>query len=260
MIVKSKARRTDSFKQLINYILHDKGREKDVNSFILTKNLKGDDKDGWIRQFEKNEQNRLRSGKNASKVLHEILSFHSADRSQITKQKLIQITEEYLRLRSENGMFLAVPHMSEAHIHIHICGSPIDYLTGKSLRMTRQEFQKLKIDIQKFQYSRFPELTNSLVDHAPSEGRKREPSNFERDKQFVVRILKNVPPDHWSTFEYCFENGLVPYERGGKIVGIEYKGRKYRLVTLGVSLTELGIESQLELDNIPIHGLGFDLR
>ncbi len=68
------------------------------------------------------------------------------------------------------------------HYHIHICASGIEYKTGKSLRLTKPELQKLKKDIQQFQMGRFPELSNSVVQH----GKKL---NFVlTDKEYPIKL------------------------------------------------------------------------
>lgn len=167
MIVKSKSRKTNTFHQLLEYMMDDKGRMNGAPAFVLTQNVKGTTIDSWAAQLESNEQYRLRTAKNSTKVIHEILSFHRDDVPHLTPHILQTITQKYLEMRSINGMFVAIPHLHDAHWHVHICGSPIEYLTGKSLRMSRKEFKALKLGIQQYQFNEFPQLSRSVVNHDP---------------------------------------------------------------------------------------------
>lgn len=151
--------------QLVEYILYDKGRAKGKHAFILTQNLKGNSAKDWIRQLKNNEPPKGRLRKNATRVIHEIISFHVKDSNRITAAILEDIAREYMRFRSPNGIFVAVPHIEDAHLHIHIAGSPWEYRSTKSLRMSHKEFKELKLSIQGYQQTRYPELTHSLVDH-----------------------------------------------------------------------------------------------
>lgn len=147
--------------------MFDKGRMNDGPPFILTQNVKGTEVSEWVKQFEANEQYRLRHAKNATRVVHEILSFHADDTVNLTLPKLQAITQRYMEMRSPQGMFIAIPHIHDAHWHVHICGSPLEYLTGKSIRMSRKDFQSLKQGIQQVQFNEYPELSRSIVDHNP---------------------------------------------------------------------------------------------
>ncbi len=257
MIVKSKARRTSSFKQLIEYMFSDKGRNEGSPDFVITQNVKGETIDGWVSQMEENEGHRIRKAKNDTKVLHEILSFHVNDKSQITTEKLKRITEEYIQMRSPIGMFVAVPHTEDGHVHVHICGSPLEYMSGKSLRMSRKEFQALKAAIQKFQFETYPELTHSIVDH----GRKKEPRMIDArahashmtDLNLLTLWVKDCVRLQQPTeviLAALEEQGCTVYHRSGKDAGVVYNGRKYRLKRIGLDPTS-GIDESLNKSHIP---------
>ena len=48
-------------------------------------------------------------------------------------------------------MYVAVPHFDKDHYHVHICASGVEYRTGKTMRLSKAEMQKMKKNIQKYQ-------------------------------------------------------------------------------------------------------------
>jgi hypothetical protein len=240
MIVKSKARRTNSFKQLVGYLFSDKGRTKTGFDFILTRNIKGENPEEWVSQLEANEQFRIRTGINSTKVLHEIISFHKNDTQNLTTEKLRLITEEYLDMRSPNGMFIAIPHLNDDHLHIHICGSPLEYLTGKNLRMSRREFQTIKQRIQEFQFSKFPELSHSIVKHTngsmENKGIQKMDKSHESIKLELGSLLNSFKGNLNQLRDYLKPHNVEIYFRGGKEAGVVFQGKKYRFKRLGIAL------------------------
>lgn len=162
MIIKSKPRRSRSFGQLLNYLEHNKGRGLGEMPMIITQNIRGATAEDWTNELEANEPERIR--KNATRVLHEIISFHVRDKERIDNTKLGSIAREYIMRRSRIGKFVAIAHTDDEHVHLHICGSPWD-MKGKSLRLSRVEFKKLKTEFQDHQREKFPELAHSVVDH-----------------------------------------------------------------------------------------------
>lgn len=165
MIIKSKARKTKTFGQLLNYLKQDKGRPGFDTNRIVLQNMSGDTIDSWVSQLENNEGHLRRVRKNATRVIHEILSFHAKDARHMPIEKILRIAKEYIWKRNKNGMFIAIPHLNDGHYHIHVAGSPWEKGSNKSLRLSKQEFATLKQEMEAFQQSNFPELTNSKVAH-----------------------------------------------------------------------------------------------
>ncbi len=236
-------------------MIHNKDRLFDEmgKSFVITRNLKGKNPEKWASQYLKNESFRLRKRSDSVYLTHEILSWHREDSKNITLEKLEDIVGEYLRLRNGNGIYVAVPHFDKSHYHIHICSSGIEYRTGKTMRLSKVDLHKLKKDIQNYQLEKFPELSKSVVSHgtkktitSDKENQIKLRSGRESDKDQLLAIMKTCykkANSKESFFELLAECGIKNYVRGGKISGVVFQERKFRLK--GIGFTNQKIE---ELD------------
>lgn len=246
MIVKIKSHKKAGFKKLLNYMMFDKDRlfDEQGKSFVITHNINGNSIDQWVKQYALNESFRKVKRSDSVILTHEILSWHRDDAKEISLEKLKEMTEEYIRLRNDGGVFVAVPHFDKQHYHVHICASGVGFRTGKSLRLSRNEFTKLKKDIQLFQQSQFPELSKSVVAHGKKEKGKMSDKEFQyklrtgRDskKEVLSAILKTCYKKAISKetfFELLSECKAVPYLRSGKVTGVTYEGLKFRFSRLG---------------------------
>ena len=171
MILKSKSRKTKSFKQLLNYLMDDKGRGLSDDAFIITHNVKGEEVKEWVQSFEENEQMKGKIRKNAVRVIHDIIGFHEHDSPNISSEVLQDIAYEYIQKRNPNGMYVIVPHMEDGHLHLHVCASPWEFLGGKSLRLSKTEFREMKAEIELFQREKYPELLYSKIEHQKTNSR-----------------------------------------------------------------------------------------
>lgn len=229
-------------------MLYDKDRLFDDKgySFAITHNLKGDRVDDWVKQYQENEEYRKCKRTDSVLLTHEIISFHKDDAKNISLAKLEDIARQYVRERNIKGMYVAVPHFDKEHYHIHICASGIEYMTGKSMRLAKKDLGVLKQKIQGYQLERYPELSRSIVNHGkPPKGKAllsekeyqyRLRTGRATDKEQVIGMLKTCYKKANSTevfFELLKESGLSTYVRGGRISGVVFSDRKFRLKTLG---------------------------
>ncbi|MEO5643906.1 MAG: relaxase/mobilization nuclease domain-containing protein [Bacteroidia bacterium] len=262
MIVKIKSRKNQSYRQLIEYMLHDKDRLSGKDGFIVAKNLKGNRIDSWVKQLQENEKFRKRKRKDSVIITHEILSWSKKD--SISPEQMEVLTREYLKRRNIRGMYLAVPHYNRENYHVHILAAGIEYKTGKALRLSRKELADLKRGMQEFQKEKYPELIHSAVEH----GRKKK--GIAKEKEFQARKRTGKLSQREELFlmvESCFKNSktqedffarlqgckLQTYVRGGRIYGVVFGNRNYRFKTLGLDLATLEmrreeIEREKELD------------
>jgi len=228
-------------------MLYDKDRLFDDKgySFIVSHNLKGNDINEWVKQYQKNETYRKMNRVNSVVLTHEIISFHKDDATNITLQKLEDIARQYVRQRNINGMYVAVPHFDKEHYHIHICASGIEYRTGKAMRLSKTELLNVKKQIQKYQIEKYPELSKSLVNHgnekkeyalSDKENKYKERTGRASDKEQLTGMLKTCYKKADSKDSF-YENlklcGLTTYIRGGKISGIIFNEKKFRINRLG---------------------------
>ncbi|TAH40042.1 MAG: hypothetical protein EYC69_12080 [Bacteroidetes bacterium] len=246
MIIKIKSHKRPSFNRVLEYMINNKDRlfDNKGNSFVITHNLKGNNIKSWVKQYEQNEQYRLRSRKDSVKLTHEILSWHNKDRENITLAKMEKMAREYIKHRNQKGIYVAIPHFDKDHFHVHICSSGIEYKTGKSLRLSKQELQKLKKGIQQYQIEQFPELSNSIVKH----GVKNKQRLSEKEYQAKLRTGRATNKEEiLKTLNDCFKQaknkesffglikkvGLETYNRNGQVTGVLHNNYKFRFNRLG---------------------------
>lgn len=246
MIIKIKSHKTQkSFQSLLNYMLNDKDRLFDDKgySFAVSHNLKGNSIDEWVKQYQANEEYRKCKRANSVYLTHEIISFHRDDSTNISLGKLEDIARQYVKERGINGMYVAVPHFDKEHYHVHVCASGIEYKTGKAMRLSKTQLQILKKKIQQYQIEKYPELSKSLVNHekkglalSDKEYKYKERTGRATDKEQLLGILKSCYKKAISKddfFENIKECGLKTYIRGGRITGIVFNNKKFRLKRLG---------------------------
>ncbi len=228
-------------------MLYDKDRLFDEKgySFVVSHNLKGNDINEWLKQYQANEQYRRLKRVNSVLLTHEIISFHKDDATNISLEKLEDIARQYVRQRNINGIYVAVPHFDKEHYHIHICASGIEYRTGKAMRLSKTELLSVKKEIQKYQIEKYPELSKSLVNHgnekkeyalSDKEYKYKERTGRATDKEQLIGMLKTCykkavsKDDFYENLKTC---GLTTYIRGGKISGIIFNDKKFRINRLG---------------------------
>lgn len=260
MIIKIKSHKQPAYGRILNYILHDTDRlfDEDGRSFLYTQNLIGTDVRSWIMELQQLQEKRKRTRKNQIYYTHEILSWHRDSTKDMTLEKMRDITREYVRLRGGNrAVVLAAPHMDKEHYHVHLYVHATD-LAGDTMRMTREEFARVKEQAQEYYLARYPELARSAVEH----GRKKSARNRDKEKHLSRRTGKESKRERIADIvaqcrersssqvefdELLKEQGIQPYVRSGKACGITYEGRKYRYKTLGAHV-QAAIERGAERD------------
>jgi len=249
MIIKIKSHKNKkSFKSLLDYMINDKDRlfDKAGKSFAITHNLVGDSIDEWVKQYKANEECRQHKRVNSIILTHEILSWHKDDAKDISLVKLEDMAREYIQKRNPNGIYVAVPHFDKEHYHVHVCSSGIEYRTGKTMRLAKKDLQILKQKVQQYQLEKYPELNKSIVNHgklpkeqallSEKEYQYQQRTGRATDKEQVIGMLKTCYKKANSKdgfFDMLNESGLKTYVRGGRISGVVFSERKFRLKTLG---------------------------
>lgn len=247
MIIKSKSYKTSkSFSTVLNYIFRENERN---NGFELTKFIKGKNlfPDELSSQFRFNEQFRINKRKNSVVLYMDILSFHPRDAERLTNDKLHQIALKYLSLRAPKSIAVASVHRNEKdHTHLHIVFSGIEYKTGKSIRISKDDFQKkVKLPMEKYQQEAFPELMLSKIRHEKSYHIKKEQKKDSEiimenegeisEKQKILKMIEEIFTTATSEKDF-YQNleskNIKLYSRNGKITGIE-GNRKFRFSRIG---------------------------
>jgi hypothetical protein len=230
-------------KALLNYLVHDPERlkDKDGKAFVIRHNIRGESLESWIEEFADHELNRITTRSDSVYMNHIILSLHEEDNDVVTTDMLRDIAQHYIDIAADGGMAIAVQHREKDHAHVHIAVSGID-LEGRSLRMSKADFQRTKLEMETFQRERFPELVHSRVDHT-RKTKTRENEQEPRTKKDRIRVEVEQIMQASSSLDHFFsqleERGFVPYSRAGKLTGIQVQGgHKYRF-SRSLGLTDL---------------------
>lgn len=241
MIIKSKSRTRGTWRQLLSYM----ERGADEESITLAHNLRGTTIDEWVEEFKEQEALRLDHRKGSVVLYHEILSFHDLDSNEVTPEKLQDIIIEYVNLRAERGLVVAMTHHDRNHVHAHLCISGTELATGRSMRMSKSQFTAVKRTIQAYQQQHYPELRHSIADH----GRKARA--VRQDKEHHLQQRTGMPSKREALsdelqelfgsaksledFERLLtERGMELYRRNGRPQGVRADGVKYRLTNMGI--------------------------
>lgn len=152
------------------------GEERVPESRIMTHNLKGGNIEEWVREFKDNESNRARRRKNSTILTHEILSWHPKDTPKLSLATIENLTREYMLKRNPHGLYVGAIHQAKDHFHVHLCVSGVEAKSGKAMRMSKGEMNRLKRFMEGVQKERYPELAYSRVGH----GRRRQGMYLER--------------------------------------------------------------------------------
>lgn len=250
MIVKSIGQRSaGAGARILEYILRDEAVMKSNGEAILIRhNMRYKTVEEIEKAFLENEALRLHAPKNRIYYYHDILALSQLDITKVSVEVLEDLTREYLGLRAEKGMAVAAFH-EDKHPHIHILLGSTEIVSGKALRVSREEFANIKVQLQEYQQRRYPELV-SVVEHGKSEAymsneeyRMKERTRAPSRKDEIKEMLKQAFEKSYSEAHFLDNvaaSGLKLYERSGAL-GIE-DNRNYRLQTLGY-----GVDKMLEL-------------
>lgn len=245
MIIKSKGASIKAVKKILTYILREEAQFIDSagNRPFVTQHIRGNSIDEWVQEFTSNEAKRKTKHKHARGLYHCILSFHPKDSSQVTVEILNDIARQFIHMRCPDSLVVGAAHYDD-HIHVHLVISGVVFgSSGKSIRMSREEFKDALKSLEVYQEMKYPQLENSVVDF--------EKGKRSKDNEYQMRLNGKVPEKHLveayakaaletsSTFDEFLstlnEQGFSPYKRNGKIIGVQGK-RKYRLKTLNINL------------------------
>jgi len=260
MILKLTSRRNIySAKQLVQYLLSDKGKIKTpFDQYTHLQNINTLDINTLHRDFLDNYKFQWKR-KRSLALYHEILSIHRDDGAKVNDAMLKDLVRTYIKMRkAENALVLSRVHF-EKHIHIHFMISSNEYRSNKKLRMSKAQMKKLLRDFETFHQEKYPELKNSIV-HLNKRERDRtdyqkEDSNRRREKEYqmtrrtgekpsqkervfqIVNRLFETSKNEKMLVELIKQEGVIElYSYRGVVKGaiLKENGRKFRFVTLGI--------------------------
>lgn len=269
MILKNLTRRNNTL-QLVNYLFREEESKK--LQPVLKHNMRNRSIKGWAKEIDANEALRIHKRKDNIKLSHTILSFSNQDKEHINNALLKDISKKFVELRGKDNMYLASSHQDKDHIHLHIVMSGTKYMTGESTRISKREFQQLKLALDAYQKEKYPQLIHSLPDHGKTlKDRLAEKAhqvqsraaNLSQKQQIIetteTLYSKSKSIDHFLS--QLKSEGYEPYYRGHKLYGLENEeGRHFRFKTIGFDREKLdGLDRQSDNEEKELYDLR-DLR
>ena len=279
MIVKSLRHTTPRFRYIVNYIFDGIPKQKDFRWIMMHNLSTGADRESIISEFEENAQylqHRINPSRKKVYKYHEILAFAKDSTPNLTKEKLLTIIKEYIRLRdpSNSALAICVPHYETGKtIHLHLLVSSNHLLSNKSsdMRMDNSFYYELRRNIERITLKHFPELHQSTVYLDKKEiaqllpkkilaERKEQENSTHKDfgkqtkKQFVADTVQAILDTSTSlnnfTHRVNASDGFATYSRNGKLTGVIKDGEKYRFKTLGILLLPENLKVLERLDEL----------
>lgn len=254
MIHISQGRKASSYGQLYEYITKENELDSVPSHLIFKHNVFGKTKAEIEQEFITNEKNRKLKRKGVNKLYHEWIAFHDKDRDKLSDKILEDFARQYFKIRNENALYVASVHKDKDHVHIHFLVSGTE-LSGKSLRISRQEFNEVKKAMQEYQIVQYPQLQHSISDFDKTEKNvvnSKEYKIIERkgksDKIILKEKLESIFSKATSRKEWLesiSQSELGLYTRG-KTQGVTFNERNYRLNTLGFTEERLTKLDQIE--------------
>ncbi len=259
-IIKFKTRKNIySGKQLVNYILTDKGRiENSLEAPILLQNINHLDLDTMHLDFLENYKFQPKR-KGSTAIYHEIISISPLDKEKVTIEMLQDLMETYIKMRkAENAIVICKGHLHDDNQHFHCMISGTELRSKKRLRMSQKEMKTLLQNFENYHKDKYPQLENSIIHTIkPSQISRdiaKENRNYRREKEHqlkqricdnktqkeVVAKMVNELLQQVGNFTQLVKHieetdSLAVYSFRSQIRGVLYHSRKWRFSTLGVS-------------------------
>lgn len=260
-------RKQRSFQQLFDYI---NAPEQKGVAWLFNLRTEQDDRSTITDEFLANAR-LLPQRKNGNLLYHEIVSFHQDDQSQLSADQLQDLCREYLQRRAPYNLVYAKAHYDTAHPHIHLMISANAVASKQRLRLSKQQFNHIRRDLERWQQMRYPALQHSVAynqDRQPPASQQEEhlasvapracsraeqertrrlaqstsaakrPSLKDQLGQLVRDTLASVH-SHEALLVRLAQQGWHLYQRGtGYGIESNTTGKRYRLSSLGV-MTDL---------------------
>lgn len=245
MIIKSMSRKEATFGQLIGYM----NREAAADRYSLWHHCYARKERELETEFKRNASH-LRTRKNGVYLYHEILSITKTAHlsEQEMKEALRKIAQEYVLRRCPNNMVYGVIHDDHTHhLHYHLLISANEAGQADRTRLSRADFQTLKVEMERRVLVEFPALRQKVaIEKKPyderlsqrgAELKRRTGKTPVRDR--VQEKIGEIFADSLTRqelFNRLAKSGMNLYIRG-KNIGIqdEKTGRKFRLARLGLT-------------------------
>ena len=271
MIIKSMARKSPSFSQLISYFHKDSFYRK---APTFSHNLwQGNDPDRAVEEFEQNATF-LPKRANGNYLYHECIVLGACPDVSGAKQEriLLDLVQQYVALRCPDQMVYGRMHLDTDHMHFHLCISA-NAVRGHQRRwLSKARFADIQRHMEKYKLERYPELGTEKYYDLDARRQKRERARAEREdeaklSQREIELkkrrggLSQKELDRLAILE-VFQSSRSEAELSQRLASLGFSrysrgqtegviktatGRKYRLKTLGLEHALLTAERRLQV-------------
>jgi len=237
------SRKQATFGQLVDYM--EDGRQD--TKFTLKHNLYSNKAEKIKEEFEENAKF-VKKRKNGVYMYHEVLSITKSKTlsEEQQKERLREVALNYLDKRAKNNLAYAVLHDDKKdNLHYHFLISSNEVQDIKKHRLSKEQFDTIKKDLEKMVLEKYPELeqkelinkqAKERISNKGAELKRRTGKTNQRDsvKDRLFTAFSSTV-DKQSFFDNLAKENLEVYVRGNTI-GIVDKdtGRNHRLKSLGM--------------------------
>jgi hypothetical protein len=244
MIIKSMSRKEPTFDQLLGYM----NREASSDRYSLRHNCYARGERELEAEFTRNAS-RMRRRSNGVFMYHEILSItKDGDLSDHERKDILrQVAQKYIEMRCPDNMAYGVVHDDHPHhLHYHLLISSNEVSSSKRTRLSKADFQSLKVEMERRVLSDYPTLRQKVSIDKLNDGERVSQRGEElkrrtgelpertRVKETIAEIFADSL-DRDELFTRLRAQNMDLYVRGKSIGIIDGStGRKYRLNRLGL--------------------------
>ena len=258
MIIKSLRHTQFLSNYSVNYVFDGMSNEPEHRWVIFQNVSSGYDRKSIIKEFNSNAEYLTKTQKRKRCYrYHEVLAFAHENSQDLSREKLERICNEYLKLRDPQGLSKAVcvPHLDKGHYHIHILltSNFLESSRSGDMRMSNKRYYEIRRSMERWVLREMGELHRStdyldekeieqiLPERYRSERRllqlgKKPAKNRNHTKDKVAQRIKELlaQSNTLEQFETLInaESDLKTYQRSGRLTGVIYNNRKYRLKNL----------------------------
>lgn len=240
MIIKNLTRRT-GIKQLVYYVL-EKERvivHKTIPYLNIYHNVRTRNVDLIIKEFEQNEKLRVHHRKDNVLLNHAVISFSKEDTPHLNEKTIKDLIDKFIELRGERNMYIGSLHRDKDHLHVHLLYPGIELGTGLSNRISRDQFNKIKIELDLYQRLKYPELYHSLpkLNSQPDCLHKSidKRQSIKGELQRSIKLALSTSKSKEEFIQHLSNVGYNPYYRSGQLQGVQFGAMKFRFKTLGIN-------------------------
>lgn len=223
---------------------HDKTKLHGEEPFTIYHNT-APSMESAIEAFRENDSYRNKKIVKGTVLTHHVLSLHPDSKSEVTMDMLHNIGLQFISQFSDQ-IAVARVHSSMENVHMHFAISHNKIRSSETGRMSKNEFDEMKINFQEWVLAKYPELEASRIPHGKAVVRDRSKDKYsERSEKAMIKRLGSAGRtkkslvrsmvqtiyhtcDHHSEFQKELEaNGLPIYTYRGKARGVIYQGKKW---------------------------------